>query len=166
MHLLYLDFDGVLHPSAVYRSPGGAIFLAQYYVDDGHQLFEHADLLAELLEPFPEVRIVLSTSWVQEVGIAAASEQLPEAMRHRVIGATYDPCAPRDRFNALSRGEQVWADVHGRCPIAWLAIDDDVSYWPEHARPHWVQSETEKGIAAPRTRAMLVAALARTFGRW
>lgn len=53
MQLLYLDFDGVLHPSAVYRSPGGAIFLEQYYVDDGHRLFEHADLLAELLVLVP-----------------------------------------------------------------------------------------------------------------
>jgi hypothetical protein len=60
--VLYLDFDGVLHPEDVWRRPGWGPYVAS---PPGHQLFEHADLLVELLAPYPDLRIVLSTSWVR-----------------------------------------------------------------------------------------------------
>jgi histidinol phosphatase-like enzyme len=46
--ILFLDFDGVLHEDPCF---------------DEARLFECAPGLAQALEPFPEVRIVLSTSW-------------------------------------------------------------------------------------------------------
>jgi hypothetical protein len=86
--LLYLDFDGVLHPADVWwnsrlgphiRSP------------EGHTIFEHSHLLAEALRAVPDVRIVLSTSWVWRYGLAKTTKDLPPELRSRVIGATWNP---------------------------------------------------------------------------
>lgn len=58
--VLYLDFDGVLHPDEVYRIRGRIVLRF-----DGMNMFEWAPLLAEHLEPYPDVQIILSTSRVR-----------------------------------------------------------------------------------------------------
>jgi len=64
--ILFLDFDGVLHPDEVYLVHGRPVLR-----DDG-SLFMWAPLLAEALTPFPDVQIVLSTSWVRELSFKRA----------------------------------------------------------------------------------------------
>lgn len=66
--LLYLDFDGVLHPEDVWRRPGWGVFVAR---PPGHRVFKNAALLEEVLAPYPEIRIVLSTSWVRVLSATA-----------------------------------------------------------------------------------------------
>lgn len=44
--VLYLDFDGVLHPEDVRRRAGRGPYIAS---PSGHVLFEHAPLLADVL---------------------------------------------------------------------------------------------------------------------
>lgn len=110
-HLLYLDFDGVLHPSDVYRVPGVGPCLAGSHASRGHRLFEHAPLLAELLNPYPRVRIVLSTNWVFVLGYDRTKRHLPNDLRERVIGATYHSRLPGGDYEQSTRGQQVWADV-------------------------------------------------------
>lgn len=56
--VLYLDYDGVLHHEDVRWRPR----VGAYMNATGFRLFEHANLLDVLLRPFPELRIVLSTS--------------------------------------------------------------------------------------------------------
>lgn len=73
--LLYLDFDGVLHPSEVFHQGGRGPTLAESFA--GHKLFEHAVTLAKLLASYPSVRLVLSTSWVLAYGLEAATSYLP-----------------------------------------------------------------------------------------
>jgi hypothetical protein len=103
----------------------------------GSSLFEHAPLLIEALEPFPQVRIVLSTAWVPVLGYEVALSHLPHALRHRVIGATFDVarCSLAD-WSCVARGYQIVADVQRRKPIQWVAIDDDADGWPEE---HWAK---------------------------
>ena len=60
--MLFLDFDGVLHPEDVHRRAGNSPYIGS---PSGHVLFEHAPLLAAVLRPCPDIRIVLSTSWVR-----------------------------------------------------------------------------------------------------
>jgi hypothetical protein len=48
--VLYLDFDGVLHPEDVRRRPGDGPYVA---TPPGHVVFEHTGLLAECLAPYP-----------------------------------------------------------------------------------------------------------------
>jgi hypothetical protein len=55
----FLDFDGVLHPDAVFLRLNGEIELRS----DSH-LFMCADRHAATLHSYLDVKIVLSTSWV------------------------------------------------------------------------------------------------------
>ncbi|SIT39477.1 conserved hypothetical protein [Paraburkholderia piptadeniae] len=70
----------------LYRKHGPQLFNCP-----GHALFEHCALLEETLAPYPEVSIVLSTSWVRRYrgSIRRVSRRLTPALRARVIGSTY-----------------------------------------------------------------------------
>ena len=95
--LLFLDFDGVLHPDAVYLTRRGVELRA-----DG-ALFMWSPHLVEALEQQQNVRIVLSTSWARKLGFQRARAALPAELQARVIGATW--------HSAMGRG---WPDF-----IAW-----------------------------------------------
>jgi hypothetical protein len=156
--VLYLDFDGVLHPEDVWRRPGWGVYVAS---PPGHRLFEHAALLAEVLAPFPEVRIVLSTSWVRVYNsVSKVARRLPGPLRERVVGATYHREMHADLFQAMPRGVQVWGDVCRRQPDAWLALDDDDAGWPVVCRANLVHTDPVLGISDPAVLADLQARLA------
>jgi hypothetical protein len=144
--LLFLDFDGVLHNEACYWHPRRGPYLK---APPRYTLFQHAELLAQLLEPYPNVAIVLSTSWVRQYSCDKAARRLPPALRRRVIGATYHREMPGDSFAYLSRGEQVTADVLRRKPSSWLALDDDPIGWPEWSLPHLLLTDPYEGISLP-----------------
>jgi hypothetical protein len=151
--VLYLDFDGVLHPEDVWRRPGWGPYVA---TPPGHRVFEHADLLLELLRPYPDIRIVLSTSWVRVLGsVRKVARRLPPELRSRVIGATWHSSMSADGFQEMPRGIQVWSDVRRRLPEAWLALDDDDAGWPAECRDHLVHTDAVLGISAPSVLAYL-----------
>ncbi|MDT7517956.1 HAD domain-containing protein [Rhodoferax sp. TBRC 17660] len=120
--LLYLDFDGVLHHENVLWHPRIGAYLS---APEQYKLFQHIGLLETLLEPYPQVRIVLSTAWVCRYGCAKSAKQLGPRLRQRVIGATFHSRMDQDMFTALPRGKQVWEDVRRRKPSGWIALDDD-----------------------------------------
>lgn len=154
--LLYLDYDGVLHPEDVYRHPKKGIYLAGKY--ERHALFEHAELLADELQPYPKVGIVLSTSWVRLLRYRRALSYLPERLQVRVLGATYHSSRMnKEHFAELSRGQQVLGDAGRRRATRWLAVDDDAAHWPESHLAHLVHTDPVQGLAAvlPEFRARL-----------
>jgi hypothetical protein len=159
--VLYLDYDGVLHPDDAFWHPRRGPYLRD---SAGHRLFEHANLLADLLGPYPELRIVLSTSWVRALRYSRAKRYLPSALQARVIGSTWHSEKDPQVWLQLSRGEQVLADVQRRRPRAWLAIDDDPQ-WPAAAAAHLVLSDSTLGISAPGVQQQLEFKLAEAFGR-
>lgn len=65
--VLYPDFDGVLHPDDVWRRLGIGPYVAS---PSRHTVLEHAGMLDEILTLYPDVRIVLLTSWVVVYGSA------------------------------------------------------------------------------------------------
>jgi hypothetical protein len=138
--LLYLDFDGVLHGDEVYRRPGRGIHVAY------GRLFEHAAALEAVLEPFPTMRIVLSTTWVQVLGFSRTVARLPPGLRTRVIGATYHRRHTSDWLKQ-TRFNQIIADA-GRRRIGsqWLAIDNDAEGWPDYQRNHLVLTDGRVGL--------------------
>lgn len=145
--VLYLDFDGVLHPENVRRRPGSGPYLAGA---PGHTLFEHAPLLARCLEPYPGLRIVLSTSWIPAFrSVCKVAHRLPLALRQRVVGATFHGRMDPIRFQSLPRGVQVWGDVCRRQPAAWLALDDDDEGWPVVCSGNLLRTDSMLGISAP-----------------
>ena len=93
--ILYLDFDGVLHHEDVWWHHRRGAFINT----PGFELFEHMPLLEQALLPFPEVRIVLSTSWVRV-------RRLSPPLRERAIGATFHTGMNRTAFEELARGVQ------------------------------------------------------------
>lgn len=159
-HVLYLDFDGVLHPSDVRVNARRGIFVNS---PAGRNLFEHADLLERLMAPYPEVVIVLSTSWVKARGFRYARNRLPKSLSERVVGATYHSRFMRDRFRELPRGAQVWADVVRRGPERWLALDDDAIDWPDWCLDRLVRTHETEGLSHPDVLAVAREAFATQF---
>lgn len=162
--VLYCDYDAVLHPQSVYVKRRVGPFLSNA---PGHRLFEHVALLEELLKPYPNVHIVLSTSWVRRYrgSIARVTKQFTPSLRARVIGATYHSRMDDASFASMARGMQVWSDVLRRRPSAWLAIDDDDYGWPVWCRNQLVKTDLMLGISEPAVLAELQSMLQSTFGR-
>lgn len=144
--LLYLDFDGVLHHENVVWHPKAGAYLA---APPPYRLFQHAELLEDLLAPYPDVGIVLSTSWVRVYGFSRATRYLTEGLQRRVIGATFHSAMNRREFLSMSRGMQVWADVHRRQPKDWLALDDDYHRWPRWCVDNYIRTHAFEGISDP-----------------
>lgn len=148
--VLYLDFDGVLHHENVHfrKGKGAHLDAPARYV-----LFQHVDLLTEILVPFPEIKIVLSTTWVRLYGCNGAAKRLPHGIRGRVIGATYHSSMDPNEFYAAPRGMQVWSDVLRRQPKDWLALDDDYLHWPAWCRDKYIRTHAHEGISDPAVQA-------------
>jgi hypothetical protein len=145
--IVYADYDGCVHPSQVFWRPRTGPFLNC----PGHVLFEHVGLLERELTPYPEVRLVLSTSWVVRYrgSVRRVAANLGRSLAQRVVGATFHSQMNRMEFEWATRGQQVWADVIRRKPTAWLALDDDVVGWPLWCQSRLVQCDPMLGIAAP-----------------
>lgn len=138
--ILYLDFDGVLHAADV-RVTRDEPLRPQVYVRDepsSEPLFRYMSLLELLLAPYPNLRLVLSTSWVRTFGYEYALSQLSPALQTRVIGAATFP-APT-RFDAID------IDAQERGVAQWLALDDDLRGWPD-TRRHQVVAPTHEVLA-------------------
>ena len=161
--ILYLDFDGVLHRDAVYRQPGRGIYIR------GGELFEWGHFLEELVRPFPDLRIVLSTSWVRELGYDRARSYLPPMLAERVIGATFHrrihgPTRElRWHWAQMPRGQQIAEDVSRRRPRAWFAIDDATDEFTPEQSAFLVHCQSESGLSDPAVRAEFSAMLQRVW---
>ena len=150
--ILYLDFDGVLHHQNCLWHPKIGAYLS---APEGYVLFQHAELLEKLLAPYPQVQIVLSTSWVLKYSCSEAAKNLRPGLRSRVIGATFNSNMRKHEFSALPRGLQVWSDFVNRKPRDWLAIDDANEGWPEHSLQNYVRTHRQDGISDPTVLAEL-----------
>lgn len=154
--ILFLDFDGVLHPDAVYRRLDGRIELRA-----SGELFMWAPLLEEILEDYPELRIVLSTSWVRVLGFRRARERLPAKLAERVIGATWHSAMGRNSLDVIgwdhqTRFQQISAYLsRSPNPTPWLAIDDDDVGWPDEQKSSLILTDPVKGLASVNVQNLL-----------
>jgi hypothetical protein len=152
--VLYLDFDGVLHP---YEDEDRIFEIPQ------RVLFRFESLLEAQLESFPQVKIVLSTTWAKNKTGSGALFYLSPGLQRRVIGATWDQetrsyrVPVEDRQRPLSRYEQIAADVAWRKPSAWFALDDDFKAWPEDLYHHLGWCWMTIGFNEPRVQQALQA---------
>lgn len=144
--LYYLDFDGVLHDDEVYFCPRRGVYLDMA----DRTLFEWAHILEELLISSPEVKIVLSTSWVRMKSFQFAKRRLPPELQKRVIGATFHHGVMiASDFDHLYRGQQVWSDVVRRKALCWFALDNDNVGWPRHCRDNLILTDDRTGLSEP-----------------
>ena len=148
--ILFLDFDGVLHPDEAYWYPGRGVVLKTCNLPEEYQhldLFCYAEALATVLADFPHVRIVLSTSWVPTIGYSQSRDRLPEALQRRVIGATYHS-KHTPRWNYQSRYEQIRENVlYRELGSRWVAVDNDNVGWAEEQMDWLVHTDDNKGFS-------------------
>ncbi len=124
-----------------------------------------APLLCEVLLDFPEVKIVLSTSWARELSFSRARDWLPVDLRGLVVGATWHSAmaAPLAGF----RMQLTWWDqatryqqikrYAGRAGLSdWVAVDDQPEGWAVEDQDKLVHTDGIHGLSDPRARALLV----------
>lgn len=150
--VLYLDFDGVLHHENALWHPRRGVYLK---APPGYVLFQHVDLLEQILAPYPDVKIVLSTSWARVYGCEKASKRLPPSLKPRVIGATFHSQMNENNFTAAPRGVQVLNDVLRRKPKDFIALDDDYLDWPASIVNKYIRTHEHEGISDPAVEADL-----------
>ena len=151
--ILFLDYDGVLHPDEAYHTKKGIALGC-----DEHNLFEHAQLLTDLLDPYPHVQIVLSTSWVWVLGYAEARARLPKQLQEKVKGATWhSQMEDRHLWMYYPRHNQIDKYVKRHCLTDWIAIDNDDTDWPETERQHLVHTNDWGGIGDTAAQNELIA---------
>ncbi len=159
--ILFLDFDGVLHPDDAYLVRGRPVLRAE------GALFMWAGALAVLLDAHPQVQIVLSTSWARELGFTRARRFLPNALRARVIGATWHSAMaynnngdyrPRDRdtwWDRATRYQQIRRYVDRARLADWVAVDDNPDGWADADRDRLVLASSDRGLDDAATMARL-----------
>ncbi len=157
--LLFLDFDGVLHPDSAYLVRGRPTLRGE------GKLFMWAPLLVDVLADFPEVQIVLSTSWARQLSFSRARHWLPPALRPRVIGATWhtrmslrheEGRGVATWWDGATRYEQIkrYASRTGRSD--WVAIDDQPEGWAADDLEKLVHTNGETGLSEAHALALLV----------
>ncbi|HDR9140976.1 HAD domain-containing protein [Burkholderia vietnamiensis] len=163
---LFVDFDGTLHRGKGLLESDGGLSL-----DTGNPLFEFAPLLAGLLEPYPRVEIVLTSSWIYKLSLEQMVSYLPEQLARRVVGSTR---GYKVRFGYLQDGSArtyvIRSYVFDHKLKHWLAIDDSV-YGAYHLssdflrlEPHLVLLDSKQGIGAPEVQQRILEWLAEVHG--
>ncbi|MHC6050775.1 HAD domain-containing protein [Ralstonia solanacearum] len=150
---LFVDYDGTLH-----RGRGSLDASGQVSLDTGNPTFELAPLLESLLNPYPRVEIVLTTSWLDTLPFEKVVSYLPPPLAKRVTGTTQ---GIKPRFGYVLDGSArtyiIRAYVFQHHLKNWLAIDDSV-YGAYHLstdflplEPHLVLLDPQQGIASPES---------------
>ena len=174
--IIFLDFDGVLHPDAVFKPAKKPIELRS-----PGQLMMYAQILENILNPF-DVSIVLSTSWVRSIGFNKTVKSMPTVLAERVIGATWHsnmvdktvyPYASgqyaADPFNHWSRYQQIEHYVVRNSVKNWLAIDDlhsgqEIEKWPLNKRDQLVLTDCVKGLGCNDAQQELIIKISKECG--
>ncbi len=176
--VLYLGISGVLHPSAsTYelvqgRSPWG----------DGCQSYEAVPWLSNILAPWPDVRIVVTSTQPWKYGLPAVLEHMG-ALAERVIGFTYEDLTTKvlrqvrtrsgttrtvgysnEDYWRMNKSHIVVAHVDWLKPDAWVAVDDESILWPRELADHVCIVDGCQGLKDRAQQDRLLTYLQMNFG--
>jgi len=153
--ILFLDFDGVLHPDPC---------------TEAGRLFENAPRLARVLDAFPGVGVVLSTSWRTKRTESELLEALPPSLRLRVLGSTprcSDFSPPPDLVPYRRQAECAqWLKEHGMAESPWWALDDRAEWFTPYCE-NLIECDARAGFderVAARLASVLTVARERVSG--
>ena len=143
--ILYVDYDGVLHPFSVYAQ--GETFELHWH-DKSVKLFCWAPIIEAIMDdidPHGRIKIVLSTTWAQRMHWTSAKSYLPESLQQRVISST--------TWAHVARGVQIalHAIDYRIADDCWVAIDDDSYKWPIEHLDKLVLTDPELGLSCKKT---------------
>lgn len=112
--ILFLDFDGVLHP----EYDGMAV--------PEEVAFCHLLRFEAIMRDFPAVEIVISSMWRYYFPLEALRERFSEDIRPRIIGTT--PLIEREdgKYLPARRESEIlqWLADNARQDEDWIALDD------------------------------------------
>lgn len=145
--ILFLDVDGVLHPLLAHeRKPLSCL-----------------PRLATVLRDFPEVQVVITSTWRLTRSLEDLRAIFPADLRGRVIGATaapgYEPCPGARQYEALA-----WLDDYDQA-AQWIALDDYAPHYFSSSR--LVLCDHTTGFAEPEEQQLRERLeQIRQFGSW
>lgn len=120
--ILFLDFDGVIHPN-VQRTPDERCIMA----------------LEEVVSEFPELKIVISSSWRESNVLNKLAMFLGSVLGGRVIGVTPvidDPFLHHVRYHEVLS----YLKANEKQGNPWIAVDDSAGFYPSDAPVVWTHS--------------------------
>jgi HAD domain in Swiss Army Knife RNA repair proteins len=154
---LYLNFGGVVQVGHGLVDRDGVVSL-----DSGRQVLEFAPTLVEILNPWPDVQLVLTTDWIRTVGLERTKCLLPVPLRARVLDTIL---AYRPRLSELLDGSAKTRAIlaHSRLHrvLAWLAIDDETFGVPVEYEQHFLRTDPDHALGCASAQARLTEWLMR-----
>jgi len=131
VRVLFLDIDGVLHPA---REPG-QLGPSDLYMVVGP--FGWLPYLAKVLEPFPDVELVVHSTWRETFSLDELRDMLSE------LGTRSVDVAPAgERHDAI----QAW--LRDRAVASYRILDDDASAFPSPTPAQLIICDPRRGVSA------------------
>ena len=126
--ILFLDFDGVLHPAGCHT--------------DRH--FCELPRFENLMRQYPDVRIVISSAWQEAFPLPALRALFSADLAARIIGRTLTADTDGD---AKNRHQQIWQYLGkaGATSARWIALDDAQTQFPRRC-PQLVVCDPARGF--------------------
>lgn len=179
--LLYLGISGVLHPSASLYS----LVFGRDPWEDGHQRYECVPVLEAVLKPWPQVKIVLTSTLPWRYGLDSVLQNLGPLLAERVVGHTYADLTTKatrtvvtlsgrtrnfgyskEAYWRMDKAQVVQAHVDWCSPERWVAVDDEDGWWPyEVRRDRLVLTDGCDGLKTSDIQDRLHTVLLGNFGR-
>jgi hypothetical protein len=120
--VIFLDFDGVLHPNGCQPS----------------DCFGLLPPLAETIDPF-DVDIVISSTWRMHKSLRWLKNLFPLSVRNRVVGTTGDPFP-----GSFARWREIGEYLQEHPASDWRALDDfDFEFPPDC--PQLIHCDGDRG---------------------
>ena len=114
--LVFLDFDGVLHP----------------YPCSDSEYFCWMDNLESVLHTFPNTEVIISSSWREHYDFSALQQLFPKSIQKQIIGVT--PVITESSYDEGGRELEIvlWLQQQKREHENWIAIDDNIYLFDQH----------------------------------
>lgn len=147
--MVFLDFDGVLHPV------GEPALDDDFRLLPNPRLFCYLPHLTDTLAPYPEVRIVVSSDWRRLFDDDTLQGCLGE-LGDRFVGVV-------DTFGG-TRAEEIYAEVTRRGLVRWLVLDDHPSVLEASMTDaRFIACDPQLGLSSTKTQADLRKKLSQIF---
>lgn len=135
--VLFLDFDGVLHPD------GEAALDENFRLLPNPNLFCWLKILNEILEPHPEVQIIVSSDW-RRLFDDENLVRLLGPLGNRFIGLVEQLGGPRS--------EEILGESYRRAIDRWIALDDHASVREAAIEDcRFIVCDPRLGVSNPKT---------------
>lgn len=136
LDLLFLDFDGVLHP------------LHEHTPTPIEDCFCHLPLFESVMRESTETQIVISSTWRLKFDLDSLRSYFSRDIAARIVDVT--PLYPMDAPPLVTQREweiMQWLRMHAQTDVRWAALDDAVYEFREF-RFHVIGCRSWEGLTS------------------